>query len=819
MTALITWATSVMQQGMIRTESSFDEARKGTVLIVDDDEFSRDLLSRRMQRAGYHAIATGDGGRVESLLEEHDVDLVLLDVVMPQINGHEVLVSIRANQEFARLPVIMVTSRTGADEIAECFRRGANDYVTKPFDIQALLARMEAHIARQRAETALKQSQDELERHVEKRTAELQRANRDLEAARNTLADAVEAINDGFVLWDSDDRLVTCNQRYKEFFGKNAAAVVPGAKFETLMRMQAEGGALRGALGRSKAWLEQRLLRHRNPSGPFEEEFSDGTWAQMSETRASDGRTVGLCTDITGIKRREIALKTFAETNRRLAAAVNAANSAILITDPARPGNPTVFANPAFSAMTGWPIEEALGRDRKMMTGADTDKSVIERLDKSVRDGIAASGELRLYTRDGRPFWAEISASPIRDNDGRIVNWVVIQNDITARKETEEQLSQSQKMEIVGQLTGGLAHDFNNLLTVVLGNLEFVLAQYAPADDEVREHLDAAFAASRRGAELTKRMLAFSRRQALAPKPTDLGRAISEFRDFLDRSLGNGTGLETQLGNRVWTTLIDKGQLENAILNLAVNARDAMGNLGRVTITVANKTLKRATDVTDQPIPDGDYVSVAVADSGSGMTKETIGKAIQPFFTTKEAGRGTGLGLSMVYGFASQSKGFLRIESQPGKGSTVELCFPRATTGRPEVGPAISEPAIERGHETVLLVDDEPQVRTIAAIQLKRLGYEVLQAEDAHEALEILDRYPAIDLLVTDIGLPGGMNGLDLSAAARNRKPGIPVLYVSGCSDGSSSDSAERDTDAVFLAKPYDKQALATAVRRALEMR
>jgi len=807
-----------MQQQMVRAESSFTEASKGSVLIVDDDEFSRDMLSRRMQRAGYQVTATGDGRSVESLLEKHDIDLVLLDVVMPLINGHEVLATIRARQSLARLPVIMVTSRTSADEIAECFRRGANDYVTKPFEFQALIARIETHIARRRAEAALEQSQDELERRVEKRTAELLRVNRELETARNTLADALEAINDGFVLWDADDRLVTCNQRYKEFFGTNAAAVVPGAKFETLIRMQAESGALRGALGRKAAWLEERILRHRNPTVSFEVEFSDGTWAQMSETRASDGRTVGLCTDITGIKRREVALKTFAETNRRLAAAVNATSSAILITDPVRLGNPTVFANPAFTAMSGWPIEEALGRDRKMMAGTETDMSEVERLDKSMRDGVAASGELLLYTRDGRTFWAEISASPIRNNDGEVVNWVIIQTDITARKETEEQLSQSQKMEVIGQLTGGLAHDFNNLLTVVLGNLEFVLTHDAPPDGEVREHLDAAFAASRRGAELTKRMLAFSRRQTLAPKPTDLCRAIGDFRDFLDRSLGNGTDLETGLDNQVWPTLVDQGQLENAILNLAINARDAMADSGKVTIRATNRVLKGATDVTDQPIPDGDYVSVAVSDTGSGMTRETIGKAIQPFFTTKEAGKGTGLGLSMVYGFASQSKGFMRIESQVGKGTAIELYFPRARGGM-ATEQARSEPAVEGGHETLLLVDDEPQVRTIAAIQLKRLGYEILQAEDGHEALALLDRFPAIDLLVTDIGLPGGLNGLDLAAAVRKRNPEIPVLYVSGYSDSSSSESAEQATDAEFLAKPYDKQALAAAVRRALTTR
>ena len=206
---------------------------------------------------------------------------------------------------------------------------------------------------------------------------------------------------------------------------------------------------------------------------------------------------------------------------------------------------------------------------------------------------------------------------------------------------------------------------------------------------------------------------------------------------------------------------------------------------------------------------------VAVSDTGVGMAQEVIYKAIQPFFTTKELGKGTGLGLSMVCGFASQSRGFVCIESQPGNGTTVELCFQRASA-RAATEKSISERAAEGGSETLLLVDDEPQVRTIAAIQLKRLGYEILQAEDAREALEILDRTPAVDLLVTDIGLPGGMSGLDLAAAVRKRYPLISVLYVSGYSDGSSSESAEQDSDAQFLAKPYDKLALAAAIRRAL---
>lgn len=807
-----------MQQELTRVDLQSEIASKGSVLVVDDDEFARDLLTRRLQRAGYLVTAMADGEKASALLEQQAFSLVLLDLVMPTIGGREVLARIRKAYSASELPVIMVTSKTEGQEIAECFRQGANDYVTKPFEPQALFARIDAHIARQQAEVALKQSQEELECRVEQRTSQLQRAVRELEDARNILTDALEAINDGFVLWDSNDRLVNCNQRYRQFFGKNANAVKPGVRFQDLMQMQAEGGALRGALGRSAHWVENRLQRHRNPAGPFEEEFTDGTWARMSETQASNGRIVGLCTDITEIKRREIAFKTFAETNRRLAAAVNATDNAILITDPTRAGNPTVFANPAFSNMTGWPVEEVLGRDRKMLVGTETDSEECARLEKSIRAEIPAGAELKLQTREGKYFWAEISASPIRDTEGRIANWVIVQTDITARKETEEQLRQSQKMEMIGQLTGGLAHDFNNLLTVVLANLDAILSEETPPEGEIREHLDAAFEASRRGAELTRRMLAFARRQTLAPKPTDLQQAIGGFRHFLDRSLGSGVALECDLGKELWPVLVDQAQLENAVLNLAVNARDAMGDAGTVTLRVANRTLESATDVTGQEVPDGDYVCIAVADTGTGMPPEIVSKAIQPFFTTKESGKGTGLGLSMVYGFASQSQGFMRIESEPGEGTAIELYFPRAVIGSPAAAP-VQIQTLEGGSETILLVDDEPQVRAIAAIQLQRLGYQVLQAEDGEEALDLLEQSPEIDMLVTDIGLPGGMSGLALAAAVRERRPGIPVLYVSGYSDSDSSNSAERDKEAQFLAKPYDRQALAMAIRRSLASR
>lgn len=804
-----------MRQEIVQPALGVGEGDKGVILVVDDDEFSRDLMQRRLTRAGFRVVTAEGGEPALRLVEERRFDLVLLDILMPDIGGLEVLATIRKDHTPSHLPIIMLTSKNDGDDIAESFRIGANDFVTKPFEFRALVARIDTHIARQRAESVVRQVQENLERHVEARTAELRNANAELTEARNILTDALEAIGDGFVLWDRDGRLVACNQNFRELFGKNAGAVVPGAGFCELIRLQAESGALRSANGRVEEWIAERLERHDDPQISVEEELTDGGWIRVRESRSGTGRTVGLYTDITDIKRREIALKTFAQTNRRLAAAVNATSSAVLITDPRRPGNPTVFANPAFTTMTGWPVEEALGRNRKFLNGPETDPEVLAELDAAMHEGRSAKVELGLRARNGRRFWAEVNASPIRDNEGKVTNWVIIHSDITARKETEEQLLQSQKMELIGQLTGGLAHDFNNLLTVVLGNLEFALGSDSVHDAETARQLQIAFDAGRRGAELTKRMLAFARRQALAPKTTDLGQMVAGFEEFLGRSLGAGVDIRTEVVDNVWPVLIDQSQMENAILNLAVNARDAMPRGGTVKLQVANCTLSGLTDAGGQEMPAGDYVCVSVADTGFGMSPDILRKAVQPFFTTKESGKGTGLGLSMVYGFATQSRGHMRIESAPGEGARIELYFPRATEDvREETGR--SEECLDGGQERILLVDDEPQVRAIAAIQLKRLGYDVIQAEDAHEALELLESGGPVDLLVTDIGLPGGMNGLDLAGAVRGRLPRMPVLYVSGYSDGTSSESAESDPTALFLAKPYDRAALAAAVRKAL---
>lgn len=790
-----------MWQETERSDLEADTAPDGFVLIVENDEFSRDRIARQLNRAGFAAVLADSGQQALGLLDRRQFDMVLLMPGLPDMDEVELLELIRRRYSSVELPVIAILPAGSPAAVAESLRAGASDCIVKPIEPDVLSSRLEIHMAPRRARRVSGSPPD----------------SRDPVPAGDLPAQILEAIGERFVIWDSNDRLVACNQRYRELFGKNADEVMPGVHFERLAALLAHGGFLRNAEVRPEDWLSQYMARHREPGAVVEEEFVDGSWARITGSRAANGQTVDLWTDITEVKRREIALKTFAETNRRLAAAINATTSAILITDARRSGNPTIFANPAFARMTGWPVEEALGRDRKFLNGSSTDVAELARFEEQIAAGLPATAELCLRTRTGRAFWAEINASPIQNHTGETVNWVIIQTDISARKQAEEQLRQSQKMETIGQLTSGLAHDFNNLLTIILGNIEDALDDKTAAATDSRANLQDALTAARRGAELTARMLAFARRQSWSPRETDVGQTAQGVQDLLSRSLGPSIRIESRLEEKPWPVLVDPVQLENAILNLALNARDAMPGGGTLTIEVTNLSVGAPDEIATDGFKGGDYVRILVGDTGTGMTPGTIAKATQHFFTTKPAGKGTGLGLSMVHGLVSESQGHMRIESVPGAGTRIELYLPRRT-GDPRRESAGRQEPISGGQEVILLVDDEPQVRAITAIQLKRLGYKVLQADGGAQALDLIGSRQSVDLLVTDIDLPGDMTGVDLAATVRGQNPDVRVLYVSGYADGDWDGGLRRESGTPFLPKPYDSAALARAVRTALHV-
>ena len=387
---------------------------------------------------------------------------------------------------------------------------------------------------------------------------------------------------------------------------------------------------------------------------------------------------------------------------------------------------------------------------------------------------------------------------------------------LAERGRVEEALRQSQKMEAVGQLTGGLAHDFNNLLTGISGSLELLGARVRQGRLEgLNRYVTAAQGAASRAASLTHRLLAFSRRQTLDPKPTDVNRLVAGMADMVRRTMGPAIEVEVVGPAGLWPILVDPPQLENALLNLCINARDAMPSGGRLTVATANRTLDAAA-AREREMAPGHYVSLCVSDTGTGMTPEVIAKAFDPFFTTKPLGQGTGLGLSMIYGFAKQSGGQVRLYSEPGQGTMACLYLPRHARDA-EAGEAVAGqehvPRAEPGG-TVLVVDDEPTVRMLVTDVLEDLGYHVLEAADGASGLRVLQSAARVDLLVTDVGLPGGMNGRQMADTARLGRPGLKVLFITGYAENAVVGNGQLEHGMHLMTKPFALDALATRVRQ-----
>jgi len=421
--------------------------------------------------------------------------------------------------------------------------------------------------------------------------------------------------------------------------------------------------------------------------------------------------------------------------------------------------------------------------------------------------------------KDGSRFWASVIIDPVRDDDGHLIGFAKVTRDLTEKRVIEEQLRQSQKMEAVGQLTGGLAHDFNNLLAAIGGSLEMMQVRMAQGRTaEFERYFLAAQSAVKRASALTHRLLAFSRRQTLDPKPTNANRLIAGLEELVRRTVGPGIAVEVVGAAGLWPTLVDPNQLENAILNLCINARDAMPNGGQLTIETANKWIdERAARTHD--LPAGQYVSICVTDTGTGMTPEVAAKAFDPFFTTKPLGEGTGLGLSMIYGFARQSGGQVRIYSEVGEGTTMCIYLPRHADDAPveeeEIATRAPEPSGDG--EVVLVIDDEPTIRMLISEVLSEAGYTVIEAHDGPAGMRVLESNVRIDLLITDVGLPGGMNGRQVADAARVGRPGLKVLFITGYAENAVVGNGRLDKGMHVLTKPFQMEFLATKIRDIIE--
>ncbi len=481
--------------------------------------------------------------------------------------------------------------------------------------------------------------------------------------------------------------------------------------------------------------------------------------------------------------------------------------------------------------LKGYEADEIIGRSyATFFTDEDRAAGVPER----ALAEAAATGRFELegwrVRKDGTRFWALAVLDAIRDETGRVIGFAKVTRDISERREAEERLRETQaqlvaaqKMEAIGQLTGGIAHDFNNLLMIVLGNLE-IAQRHAGRLGGDTANLDRSLAnavhGAQRAAALTTRLLAFSRRQALKPKPLDLNRFLRNIADFFQRAIGERIGIEVVGAGGLWLIEVDENQLETTLINLAVNARDAMPEGGKLTVEVSNTFLDAAYARKHPEVTAGQYVALAVTDTGSGMTPETVARVFEPFFTTKEAGHGTGLGLSQVYGFVKQSGGHVNVYSEIGRGTTVRLYFPRFLGEETPVEDVPDEPpGRAENDETILLVEDDEDVRSYLVAVLEELHYRVLAAPAAGQALTLL-RQPEtrIDLLLTDVVMPG-LNGRELAQEARRLRPDLRVLYMTGYSRNAIIHDGRLDDGIDLVEKPVTQAQLAGRIRDMLDRR
>ena len=517
------------------------------------------------------------------------------------------------------------------------------------------------------------------------------------------------------------------------------------------------------------------------------------------------------------IAERQLAEQQLEERQSRLHAIIESAADGIITID--EQGAIESF-NHAAELLFGFTFAEVRGQNVNILMPephrSEHDADLKRYMDTGRAQFIGfGSRELDGLRKDGTQFPIDLAISEIAANEQR--RFIGIIRDNSEKKAQQAQLQQAQRMEAVGQLTGGIAHDFNNLLTTIIGNLDLQDDQIRN-NDLARTFANAATKAALRGADLTQRLLSFSRKQPLNPGSINVNRLIPDVTELMRRTLGKDIELEAVLGGGLWNAMIDQTQLENAILNLVFNSRDSMPDGGKLTIETANVRLDRDYADTRDEVTPGQYVMFAVSDNGTGIPPDELEKVFEPFFTTKNVGKGTGLGLSVVYGFIKQSGGHMAIYSEIGEGTTVRLYLPKARTGAAAAPRRAQRSTImPTGDEVVLVVEDDPAVRAYLVTSLGTLGYKMLEAADGPAARTVLNETPQIDLLLTDVVLPGGMNGRQVAEAARERHPKIRVLFTSGYAENAVIHHRKVDEGVEMLSKPYTRQVLSQRVRQVLD--
>jgi PAS domain S-box-containing protein len=629
-------------------------------------------------------------------------------------------------------------------------------------------------------------------------------SERDRHSARERLFSAVvESSNDAIITKTLNGTITGWNRAAERLFGFTAAEAI-GDRIDIIVPhdRRAEVSEILDRIARGEIIEHFETLRRRRDGR--EVEVSLG----ISPIRSAEGKIVGVsktARDIGDRRQTQKALNQEIEERQRI---FETSQDLILVTDTA--GN-LVQVSPSSMAILGYPPEQMIGHSAiDFIHPDDLDSTRAEM--RAARRGLQMRNfETRYVHRDGQAVtltWMGTWSEPVRRH-------FFVGRDLTEKHVAEARIRQAERMEAIGQLTGGIAHDFNNILTVVTGTVGILADAVAdqPQLVAITKMIDEA---ADRGADLTRHLLAFARKQPLQPREVDVNSLVLETVKLLRPTLGEQIEIAPLLSEDAWTALVDPSQLSTAVLNLALNARDAMPAGGKLVFETNNVYLDESYASIHSEVAAGNYVMIAVGDTGSGIPAANLEKVFDPFFTTKEIGKGTGLGLSMVFGFVKQSNGHIKIYSEEGHGTTVKVYLPRATGLDQTVAEVIESSQIEGGHEVILVVEDDALVRQYVVTQIKGLGYVTLQASNGAEALEIIGSAAAIDLLFTDVIMPGHINGRQLADEASKQRPALKTLYTSGYTENAIVHHGRLDTGALLLTKPYRKSDLARMIRRAL---
>jgi PAS domain S-box-containing protein len=670
----------------------------------------------------------------------------------------------------------------------------------------------------------------------------------DREAELRTITDSLPVLV-AFV--DREERYRFANEYYREFLGIDPSAML-GARISDVLTevdYRARRPLIEAALAGETVTADVRI-HHRDGSCRRAE-------ARYIPRRDDKGAVVGFHILVFDIDERMRHSEAIERSNDRFRAAMDAVHGVLWTNSP---DGRMMGTQPGWATMTGQTPHQYQGFGWASAVHPDDAAETIVAWNRAITSKSLFVHEHRIRRQDGAWRTYAIRALPITDPDGEVVEWVGVHTDITEqraaeqalrdqanvlagqvshreraeaqlrqlneslearvsreideRRQAERALAQAQKMETIGKLTGGIAHDFNNLLQVVSGNLQ-LLGKDVAGNPRAEQRVANAMAGVSRGSKLASQLLAFGRRQALEPKVVNVTRFVQGMDDMLRRAIGEGVEIETIVGGGLWNTFVDPAQIENALLNLAINARDAMDAQGKLTIELANAHLDCEYARTHDEVAPGQYVMLAVSDTGCGMSPDIIQKVFEPFFSTKSEGKGSGLGLSMVYGFVKQSGGHVKIYSEVGLGTTIKLYLPRAMDAE-DVAVTVDTGPITGGTETVLVVEDDAEVRATVVELLSDLGYRVLKAVDAQSALHVIESGVPIDMLFTDVVMPGTLKSPELARKARERLPDIAILFTSGYTENSIVHGGRLDKGVELLSKPYTREALALKFRHVL---